>query len=138
MYDVYRKQGHKFNMLVFKEYLNCCVGLSSINEPEWADKAFSIFEDMKSDGHSADLQTYVLLIQASARARQLDRALMVNEWIDRDKMERDQLAYCALIRACGIADEKDKAHEFFDAMIKSGQAASYIEFEKLYIHLRNL
>jgi pentatricopeptide repeat protein len=138
VYDIWRNQGHKFNLITFKEFLIYCSTLTTEEAPQWADKAFKVFEDLKSDGNVPDSQVYITLMQAAARAKQLDKVFEVNEWFDRDKMERGQLGYLSLIRACAISDEKEKAKKFFDTMIKEKLGPNWAVFDRLYNDLKNL
>jgi hypothetical protein len=115
-----------------------CVELSSLDKPTFADKAFTMLEHLKSDGNDPDLQVYVLLIQAAAKAGQIDRVSMVYEWFERDKIEKNQLVYLAMIRAHSIVDQKDKAQVFFDRMLKEKLAPKWAEFDRIYHHLQNL
>lgn len=58
LYDIWKKEGHKFNFNLYKEFLNYCL-MEALFDPSLCDKAFEIVEDLKADGFEPDIYVRV-------------------------------------------------------------------------------
>jgi pentatricopeptide repeat protein len=111
----------------------------------YLEKSFSILKDLKEDGYSPDIlvkhflkKVYNFIIQTSARTGDLQSAEKVYQMINNDELEKDQTTYCAMIRACSLVDEKEKAKVYFNEMYTKELCPTFVVFEDLYNALKGL
>lgn len=99
-------------------------------------KTEELFNELK-DNYPPKILEYNLLIQAHALSGKVDKCFELFEYVKgKQDIKPDQQTYLTMIRACAIADQKERGRPLFEELLQKELGPDVATYDEIYFSLK--